>query len=526
MANTSDFIGSVNNMLDVVDRAVGSGDYSHLSRDLKDAAKPFTDVLNGGVNWDDQEFVRRNAQNAARRQRYSSASQMDGVGSRSYNGGHMSGRGNAFYGNYRAGSRQEAHSYNPESYVRSQNAQMRRQARAAAEAENAYFAPVTGSISATARKIIGGIMAAWFGVLTAGLAVIAAQGGGAPAVVFMILMGLFTAGFGRMFLMGRKKAKKISHFSNYRAVLERNKYANVKELARSVAQPADKTAEELQAMTDEGLFKQGHFDEAKTTFMASDEVYSQYLASEQNARELRRQERAERKKSSEIPPEVREVLEKGEDYIRQIREANDAIPDPEVTEKLSDMEKIVARIFDEVGKNYGLAGRLSMFMDYYLPTTMKLLAAYRKLDAQEVQGENIKNAKLEIEGSLSTINEAFEKLLDSFFADTAMDVSTDISVMRSMLKQDGLADDSFTTMRRKQGLGDIALDPTLKDKEEAYMGKKKEAGTPAAAKKETEKAADPPKPASMVYGADPEIEPETDPEMDDEEDGIRLVFGG
>ena len=212
------------------------------------------------------------------------------------------------------------------------------------------------------------------------------------------------------------------------------------------------------------------------------------------------------------------------------------------------MEKIVTRIFAEVRKNPGLAEKLSMFMDYYLPTTMKLLTAYERLDAQEIQGENVKSAKREIEGSLDTVNEAFEKLLDSFFADTAMDVATDIEVMKSMMKQDGLTEDNFSSMRRKTGWADIAGDPTLREKEDAALGRKRpemQADKPAK-KAQVNAPAEPeleavkpvesvevpeepeqvlrPDPISMVH-TDYEIEPESDPEMEDEEGGIKLVFG-
>ena len=69
-------------------------------------------------------------------------------------------------------------------------------------------------------------------------------------------------------------------------------------------------------------------------------------------------------------------------------------------------------------------------MDYYLPTTMKLLNAYEELDKQDMQGENIKTAKSEIENTLDTINVAFENLLDSFYKETAWDVSSDISCFK------------------------------------------------------------------------------------------------
>ena len=200
----------------------------------------------------------------------------------------------------------------------------------------------------------------------------------------------------------------------------------------------------------EGYFTQGHFDVKETTFIVSDEMYAMYRATEENAARVRAEEAKKEAEANVLPPDVRELLTKGEEYIQRIHEANDNIPDRGITDKLDRMEAIVTRIFEEVRKNPSLAGNLNMFMDYYLPTTIKLVGAYEEMDRQQMQGENIRNAKAEISDSLDTINDAFEKLLDSFFADTAMDVSTDISVMKTMMKQEGLTDDDLTAMRKKQ----------------------------------------------------------------------------
>ena len=83
-------------------------------------------------------------------------------------------------------------------------------------------------------------------------------------------------------------------------------------------------------------------------------------------------------------------------------------------------------------------------MDYYLPMTIKLLNAYADMDRQPIQGETIQASKKEIDATLDTLNLAFEKLLDSVFQDTAMDVSSDISVLQTLLAQEGLTGDDFS----------------------------------------------------------------------------------
>ena len=159
--------------------------------------------------------------------------------------------------------------------------------------------------------------------------------------------------------------------------------------------------------------------------------------------------------------------------MRKIHEANDRIAGAEVSEKLDRMENIVARIFAEVQKNPSLAGNLNMFMDYYLPTTTKLMDAYIEMDSHPMPGQNIQKSKEEIEGTLDTINDAFENLLDSFFKETALDVSTDISVMKNMMRQQGLTPDDLELIRRQQNM-EMAGSPTISEAQ-AYMKKKEQA---------------------------------------------------
>ncbi len=82
-------------------------------------------------------------------------------------------------------------------------------------------------------------------------------------------------------------------------------------------------------------------------------------------------------------------------------------------------------------------------MDYYLPITVRLLEAYRDLDSQPIQGDNIISSKREIESTLEILNDALEKLLDSIFRDAAWDVSTDARILQTMLAQEGLVGDFF-----------------------------------------------------------------------------------
>ena len=151
-------------------------------------------------------------------------------------------------------------------------------------------------------------------------------------------------------------------------------------------------------------------------------------------------------------PQVQEVLDRGNAFIAQIRACNDAIPGEEISEKISRMELIVCRIFERAEAHPEVVPDLKKLMDYYLPMTVKLLNAYADMDAQPVQGENIQASKKEIEATLDTLNLAFEKLLDDLFRDSAMDVSSDISVLNTLLAQEGLTEDGLSQVKKQQTL--------------------------------------------------------------------------
>ena len=206
-------------------------------------------------------------------------------------------------------------------------------------------------------------------------------------------------------------------------------------------------------------------DKEQTCLITSHETYRQFeqsrLLLEQRQEDQRKAQEAERKAQEEAAkaraakttdPRVQEVLDRGNAFIAQIRRCNDAIPGEEISGKISRMEDIVRRIFQRAEAHPEVVPDLKKLMDYYLPMTVKLLNAYADMDAQPVRGETIDGSKREIEATLDTLNLAFEKLLDDLFRDTAMDVSSDISVLNTLLAQEGLTEDELTKMKKQQNL--------------------------------------------------------------------------
>ena len=203
----------------------------------------------------------------------------------------------------------------------------------------------------------------------------------------------------------------------------------------------------MKKMITKGWFCQGHLDEKESYLMVSEHAWNQYTALMEDMKQRKAEEQAAQKKMREeydrLSPEVQKIVQAGDEYVRRIKAANDAIPGEVISAKISRMELLVDRIFDRVEQNPDSVNDMRRMMDYYLPTTMKLLEAYEELDAQPVQGENIISSKKEIEDTIDTLNVAFEKLLDSLFQDTAWDVSSDISVLHTMLAQEGLTEDGL-----------------------------------------------------------------------------------
>ncbi|MDE7170780.1 MAG: 5-bromo-4-chloroindolyl phosphate hydrolysis family protein, partial [Oscillospiraceae bacterium] len=135
-----------------------------------------------------------------------------------------------------------------------------------------------------------------------------------------------------------------------------------------------------------------------------------------------------------------------DDILREIRQVNDDIPDEAMSAKIDRIEEITGKILKYQKEHPNKEGQLRTFLNYYLPTTLKILRAYAQLDAQGIEGENISAAKKRIEDMMDQVVSGFEKQLDKLFQDDAMDITSDVEVLENMLKKDGLSDEGGITM--------------------------------------------------------------------------------
>lgn len=321
-----------------------------------------------------------------------------------------------------------------------------------------YQNPTGKLVGGILKTVGGGIMTLTGvgGLLGSGLTAALLNGlGGAMSV-----LGVFSAALlgGGVWLLtgGIRSITRVGRFEKYLKALGSKTQCELNQLARMVGKSPKFVRKELKGMIDDGMFLEGHLDEEETSLITSDDSYVHYLEVRQKQAVQRQQEVMETKKQQDDAEEqkrdarVQEVLDRGNAFIRDIRACNDAIPGQEISDKISRMETLVRKIFDRVEEHPEVVPELKKLMDYYLPMTVKLLKAYADMDAQPVQGENIQNSKREIEATLDTLNTAFEKLLDSIFKTTALDVSSDISVLNTLLAQEGLTDDELTRLRKEK----------------------------------------------------------------------------
>ena len=419
----------------IIDHAVNSRDFQHLSQTVRQAVNAAVDT--------GSDAVRRAMGSATKK----SAARRKVVDARTDDPLYVPG--------YRGPGRKEQPNVN----IYSSTLGSTRATRAQRDAQlPALYQNPTGKLVGGILKTVGGglmTLVGTGGVISSGVVALVTRLGGTLSVLGGFSLAVLGGGVW-LLTSGIRSIARVSHFQKYLRVLGDKTRCELNQLARIVGKSPKFVRRELKGMIDEGLFLEGHLDEEEGSLITRDDSYVHYLEAKQKQALRRQQETAQARQAQEAADEqkhsaeLQEVLDRGNAFIRDIRACNDAIPGQEVSDKIARMETLVRRIFDRAQSHPEVVPELKKLMDYYLPMTVKLLRAYADMDSQPVQGENIQSAKHEIEQTLDTLNVAFEKLLDSIFKATALDVSTDISVLNTLLAQEGLTDDELARLRRKQ----------------------------------------------------------------------------
>lgn len=236
------------------------------------------------------------------------------------------------------------------------------------------------------------------------------------------LLALMLAGL-TLVAVGGSRKRKLRLFQKYKTMIGSKTVVPIASLAGAMGKSEKKVEKDLEEMLERGMLEQGYVDAGRRAL-----VLGSFLEDEPEP--------------EPEPQPDQESSDNASATLRRIRSINDAIANPEISDKIDRIEELTAKIFRLLEEKPEKAGELRSFMNYYLPQTLKILESYSKLEAQGIEGDNIAEAKTKIESMMDKLVDGYETQLDKLFADDVLDISADLKVMESMLEKDGLTADS------------------------------------------------------------------------------------
>ncbi len=266
--------------------------------------------------------------------------------------------------------------------------------------------------------------------LTLGLGSYAAIGFISGTVTMAVFSALFYSSAVFSFIGRGTVLRRFSRFNKYAAVIGDREAVPITEISGAVGHSAKKTRKTLQSMIDSGYFGPlAYIDSGLDSFVVSQDAA----------------EKARHKSDSARASETEKAVGGNNQYVAIINELHmlrGKTIDPVICEKIQRIEELTAKIFRIVEDKPEKAPQIRRFMNYYLPTTLKLLHSYETLEKQGVNGENIMAAKQDIERILDTLATGYEQQLDNLFRSDAIDISADIDVLENMMERDGLTNEN------------------------------------------------------------------------------------
>lgn len=303
----------------------------------------------------------------------------------------------------------------------------------------------------------GGTGAVFFGI-PALVSALAPAVAGNPEVAVTAILGILTAGFATLLGFGIRNLRRASKLKALQRAVGQREAVGFDDLAARMQVSPKAALAASRTLIKGGYLPEGRIDDENTTLMVTENAYHQYRQFQQSQRQtLAEREAAEAARAAEaaaraaheqdiserLTPEQRAFVARGRDYVRQMDELNAAIDDAAVSERITAIQEVVGRILAGAEEEPAVIAGLDRLTAYYLPTTVKLLDAYDRLEEEPIQGENISSSRSEIEHTLEVLHSAFEKLFDDTYQDLSLDVSADISVLHAMLAQEGLTEGPF-----------------------------------------------------------------------------------
>ena len=291
---------------------------------------------------------------------------------------------------------------------------------------------------------------------------------GPPLLLSLLLMLFVPVGtvIGGYLLFKRGKneytRRQLNDYRHYAAIIGDRSSVSVRELANRLGKTTDQVTYDLQNMINQGMMDPRAYIDRNSLILhlAEDVVETSFVndtvslyakpqpqkqAEAPQTRKAPPRPQPEAKPQPKPRPQARPAGMDSEDFeakLREIRKLNEEIENPVVSERIDRIGTLTASIFRVVREKPERAEEVRKFMNYYLPTTLKLLKSYSLMEKQSYQGENIAASRKKIEDVLGTLVHAFEQQQDMLFQSEALDVETDISVLETMMASDGLTEKS------------------------------------------------------------------------------------
>ena len=223
---------------------------------------------------------------------------------------------------------------------------------------------------------------------------------------------------------GLRKRKAVHRYRDYLAMIGTRKTISISALSSATGDSPARVRDDLEEMLDDGFFPNGFLDYGNDRLVVDGNGLEEAPVS----------------RPEPAPQEEEDAV------LAEIQAVSEAISNPKLAGQIKRIGTITARILDYQKGHPDKSVQLHSFLSYYLPTTLKILRAYSRLEDQEVSGENITAAMARIESMMDKVVEGFEKQLDLLFQGDAMDITADVAVLERMLAKDGLSDQEGLTL--------------------------------------------------------------------------------
>ncbi|MBP2025993.1 5-bromo-4-chloroindolyl phosphate hydrolysis family protein [Peptoniphilus stercorisuis] len=254
---------------------------------------------------------------------------------------------------------------------------------------------------------------------------------------FMLLLDWIIPVFAISFFFykhGQKLSLKSIRYRRYLRELGKSTVITVSDLSSAVGEDTDSVVDDLLEFIKKDYFKEARLLENNSIFVLDNNTYKIY-------KEHSLEDEIEKKNKKEEENLKKENLQSNKYYYSLKNIENNLTGS--MKEKVSKLIIIVDKIFEFNKNNKEIEKSNYKFIEYYLPTTIKLLESYVEFSNIEIKGDNIKSAMVDIEYSMDTILYAMAKYLDDLYEHSSFDVKTDLSVLKTILSQDGLLEDDF-----------------------------------------------------------------------------------